>query len=124
MIAMLAQTSSSSQGSPLTLLLPLVLMGGVFYFIAIRPQRRRTQQQKMLLSSLEVGDDVMTAGGIFGKVTEIDDDEGTVEVEIAPGTRIKMVKAGISRKLVEDYDTDDEGDDDEPEDSEGAGRRS
>ena len=124
MIPMLAQTSGSSQGSPLTLLLPLVLMGGVFYFIAIRPQRRKTQQQRMLLSSLEVGDDVMTAGGIFGKITEIDDDEGTVEVEIAPGTRIKMVKAGISRKLVEDYDADDEDDDDEPEDSEGADRRS
>ena len=52
----------------------------------------------------------MTTGGIFGTIVEIDDDEGTVTVEIAPGTRIRMVKSGISRRLTEDDD------DYEPED--------
>ena len=65
-----------------------------FYFLLIRPQRNRQRAQQALVASLEVGDDVMTTGGIFGTIVEIDDDEGTVTVEIAPGTRIRMLRAG------------------------------
>ena len=104
MIALIAQSSNSS--NPLALFLPLILMGGVFYFLLIRPQQKR---------AVEVGDDVMTTGGIFGTVTEIDDDEGTVLVEIAPGTQIRMVKTGISRRLTED-DDDEYGSEDEDQD--------
>ena len=65
------------------------------------------------------GDDVMTTGGIFGTIVEIDDDEGTVTVEIAPGTRVRMLRAGISQRFVEDDvdegdETADEGIDREP----------
>lgn len=120
MIALLAQSSTTQpSGNPfgaLILFAPLIL---VFYFLLIRPQRRRTQEQQALLADLEVGDEVMTSGGIFGTVTEIDDDEGTVSVEIAPGTTIRMVKAGIARRLVED-EYDEEDDEDEDDNEEGA----
>ncbi|MBI3649352.1 MAG: preprotein translocase subunit YajC [Actinobacteria bacterium] len=114
MIGILAQASSGTQsGSGLTFLVPLVLMGGVMYFIMIRPQRRRAQQQRALLSSLEVGDEIMTTAGILGTITDIDEDEGIVTVEIAPGTRIRMIRAGVARKLVEDEDyADDDADED------------
>ncbi len=109
MIGFLAQNGSTSTGGGLTgLLVPLLLMGGLFYFMLIRPQKRRSQAQKRLLSSLEVGDEIMTGGGIFGTIKEIDDDEDTVTVEIAPGTDIRMVRRAIAQKLVEDEDFEEE----------------
>ena len=109
----------SGQGSSLVgLALPVLLIVG-FYFLLIRPQRNRQRAQQALVASLEVGDDVMTSGGIFGTIVDIDDDEGTVTVEIAPGTRVRMVRQGIAQRFVEDqYDEDgepeDEGVDREP----------
>jgi preprotein translocase subunit YajC len=95
---------ADGQGSSLVgLALPVLMIVG-FYFLLIRPQRNRQKAQQALLSSLEVGDDVMTSGGIFGTITEIDDEEGTVTVEIAPGTRVRMVRQGISQRFVEDAD--------------------
>jgi preprotein translocase subunit YajC len=111
MLALIAQNSSSN-GNPLTLAVPLLLMGGVFYFLLIRPQQRRMRAQQALIAAVQVGDEVLTTGGIFGTVTEVDDDEGTISVEIAPGTRIRMVKTGISRRLV---DEEEELYEDEPE---------
>ncbi|MBI2237740.1 MAG: preprotein translocase subunit YajC [Actinobacteria bacterium] len=109
MIGFLAQNGSTSTGGGLTtLLVPLALMGGLFYFMLIRPQKRRAQAQRQLLSSLEVGDEIMTGGGIFGTIKEIDDDEDTVTVEIAPGIDIRMVRRSIAQKLVEDEDFEDE----------------
>jgi preprotein translocase subunit YajC len=116
MLALIAQTSNSS--NPLALFLPLILMGGVFYFLLIRPQQRRTRAQQALVNAIQVGDEVMTSGGIFGTIADIDEEENTLIVEIAPGTRIKMVRGGIARRLTEDdvdeYDdveSEDEGQD-------------
>jgi preprotein translocase subunit YajC len=111
MFATIAASSSSQGSNPLVAFLPLILIGGIFYFLMIRPQQRRVREQRSLQNSVEVGDEVMTTAGIFGTVTEVDDDEGTVMVEIAPGTRIRMVRSGIARRLTED----DEEYDDEPE---------
>ena len=105
----LAQNSSSGGSSLIGLALPILLIVG-FYFLLIRPQRNRQRQQQALVASLEVGDDVMTNGGIFGTIVDIDEDEGTVIVEIAPGTRIRMLRQGISQRLVEDEYDEDEGD--------------
>jgi preprotein translocase subunit YajC len=111
MLTLIAASSSSSGSNPLVAFLPLILMGGIFYLLLIRPQQRRVRAQQALVNAVEVGDEVMTTAGIFGTITEIDDDEGTVTVEIAPGTRVRMVKSGISRRLTED----DEEYDEEPE---------
>jgi preprotein translocase subunit YajC len=105
----LAQDSAQGGSSLIGLALPILLIVG-FYFLLIRPQRNRQRAQQALVASLEVGDDIMTTGGIFGTIIEIDDDEGTVTVEIAPGTRIRMLRQGISQRFVEDKFEDDEGD--------------
>jgi preprotein translocase subunit YajC len=105
MIGLLAQDSQQG-GSAIALFLPLILMGGVFYFLLIRPQQKRARAQQELLSAVDVGDEVITTAGIYGVVSEIDEDGGTVTIEISPGTRIRMLKSGIARRLV-----------DEPEDS-------
>lgn len=99
---MVSLIAAETQANPLVTFLPLILMGGIFYLLLIRPQRRRAQAQKELVNSVEVGDEVMTTAGIFGVISDIDDDEGVVELEIAPGTRIRMVRQGISRRITED----------------------
>jgi preprotein translocase subunit YajC len=103
MMDLIAQASNGNS-NPIALFLPLILMGGVFYFLLIRPQQKRVRAQQALVNAVQVGDEIMTTGGIFGTIVEIDDDESTVMIEIAPGTRIRMVKSGISRRLTEDDD--------------------
>ena len=111
---LLAQESNQSGGSLATLALPILMIVG-FYFLLIRPQRTRQRAQQTILASLEVGDEVMTTGGIFGTIVEMDEDEGVVTVEIAPGTRVRMVRTGIAQRFVEDerYDEADDGSDEE-----------
>jgi preprotein translocase subunit YajC len=106
-VSLLAQADNGG-GSLIGLSLPLLMIVG-FYFLLIRPQRARQRAQQALLSSLEVGDEVLTTGGIFATIIEIDDDAGAVVVEIAPGTRVKMLRQGISQRFVEEeeYDEDD-----------------
>ena len=99
MFALLAQDSQG--GSSLVAFLPLLLMGVIFYFLLIRPQQRRAKAQQALLRSVEVGDEIVTTAGVYGTVTEIDDDDDAITVEIAPGTRVRMVRAGIGR-IIED----------------------
>ncbi len=69
--------------------LPLLLMGVVFYFLLIRPQNQRRRAQMQMQSDVEVGDEIVTTAGIYGTITEIDDDYGIVTVEVAPNTDIR-----------------------------------
>lgn len=115
MIEILAQ-SSESGGSLLSLLFPLVLLGGVFYFLLLRPNRTRQRQQQSLLESLKVGDEVMTAGGIFGTLKAIDEEDDTVTVEIAPGTEVRMLRRGIAQRLGDEPEEGGGDDDDGTED--------
>jgi preprotein translocase subunit YajC len=65
------------------------------YFLLIRPQQKRAKEHQALLAKLAAGDEVVTAGGILGRVTEVGD--GYVTVEIADGVRIKLQKAQITQ---------------------------
>ena len=92
--------AASSSGGGYSLVIFLLLMGAVFYFLLIRPQQRRQRQQRTLIDSVEVGDEVMTIGGIYGTVREMDDD--SVTLEVAPGVDIRFTKTAVARKLVYD----------------------
>ncbi|MFD1786823.1 preprotein translocase subunit YajC [Sphingomonas floccifaciens] len=73
---------------------PLVLIFVVFYFLMIRPQQKRMKTLQASIEAVKKGDTVVTAGGMVGKVTKVED--RLVEVEIAPNVRVKIVKATIS----------------------------
>jgi preprotein translocase subunit YajC len=112
MFELIAQSSGgTSQTNPIVSLLPILLIGVVFYFLAIRPQQRKMRAQRELLSSIEVGDDVLTVAGIMGTIIEIDEDEDLVTVEIAPGTRVRMVRRAISQRVGADEDAYEDGTD-------------
>ena len=77
--------------------LPLVLVFVVFYFLMIRPQQKRVRMLQNAVSAVKKNDNVVTAGGIVGKVTRVED--AHVEVEIAPNVRIRVVKATLAEVL-------------------------
>ena len=75
-------------------LAPWLLIFIIFYVLMIRPQTRRAKEHQATLAAIKKGDDVITGGGIRGKVTKVADDE--VEVEIANGVRVRVVKSTIT----------------------------
>jgi len=80
-----------------TLILYVVAFGAIFYFMAIRPQSRQRKAHAELLSALKKGDQVLTAGGLYGTVKRID--EGIVVVEIARGVTIKIARRAITEVI-------------------------
>jgi len=81
------------------------------WLLLIRPQRRKQQEQQDLLSNVQIGDEIVTAGGIYGTVTDVDDSD--VTVEIAPGTNVRMAKRAIAGILNDDEEEYEEDEDDE-----------
>lgn len=90
----------------------IVVMMGVFYFVLIRPQQQKVKEHRELVASLEVGDDVMTTGGIYGEVTAIDGD--VLRLEVADGIELHMSRDAIAELVeYESPDDDQAGDDDD-----------
>jgi preprotein translocase subunit YajC len=87
----------ASTGGDLMAFLPMVAIFVVFYFLLIRPQQKRAKETKAMLSSLQKGDEVVTAGGIVGKVSKLTDAYATVE--IAPSVEITVQRSAISLML-------------------------
>jgi preprotein translocase subunit YajC len=108
----LAQTSGG--GSPIVLLLLLGMPAMLFWMM--RSQRKKAAQQQNLQASAGIGSEIMTTAGIFGTIVDEDEDEGTIVLEIAPGTQIKLIRGAIARVVDEDdeyEEYDDEDDDDD-----------
>ena len=77
--------------------IPLILMFVVLYFIMIRPQMKRQKEMKVMLEALAAGDEVITVGGILGKVTAVKDQY--VTLELVPGTEVQMQKNAVTSVL-------------------------
>jgi preprotein translocase subunit YajC len=77
--------------------LPIILMFVVLYFLMIRPQMKRQKEQKAMIDALSKGDEVVTAGGMLGKISKVS--EAYLTVEIADGTEIVMQKASVTMLL-------------------------
>ena len=81
-------------------MIPLLFFAGmlvVFWLLVIQPQRKRREQQSRLLTELAVGDDVITAGGLYGAVREVA--ENHVVLEIAPDTRVRVAKSAVAGRI-------------------------
>jgi preprotein translocase subunit YajC len=73
---------------------PLLLIVVIFYFLLIRPQTQRMKKHRAMIDAVKKGDTVVTGGGFIGRVTRVEDDE--VEVELAPGMKVKALKATLT----------------------------
>ena len=92
-----AQATSSMPGGELMTFLPMIGIFVVFYFLLIRPQQKRAKEAKAMLEALQKGDEVITAGGIVGKISKLAEQYATIE--IAPNTEITVQRAAVSQLL-------------------------
>lgn len=85
---------ASAQGDSTSFIIMMVLMFGAFYFLLIRPQQKKQKAHTELVSNLKAGDEVLTAGGILGKITGVS--EHYAVVQISDSTEIKIQKSSVS----------------------------
>ncbi|MGN2246394.1 preprotein translocase subunit YajC [Frateuria sp. GZRR35] len=88
---------AAAPGNPLFSFLPLIALFVIFYFLMIRPQMKRQKEHRTMVSALAKGDEVVSNGGIAGRVDEVG--ESFLTVEIAPNVKIKLQKGAISQVL-------------------------
>ena len=82
----------------LTQFLPLILIFAIMYFLLIRPQQKKLKEHKAMVAALRRGDQVITQGGIVGKVSKVKED-GELEVEIAEGVKVRIIRSTIATVL-------------------------
>ena len=87
-----------ADASPFGMLVPMLLIFVIFYFLLIRPQQRRQRDQTKMLEGIEKGDDVVTTGGLHGKIVGVTDDVVTVEIAVLKGERVRVK---VSRSKIE-----------------------
>ncbi len=81
------------------MIIMLVIFALIFYFMIYRPQAKRVKEHKALVSSLGKGDEVLTAGGLIGRITKVSEEKDFVKVELAEGTEVMVQKASINTVL-------------------------
>ena len=95
---MVSMETAAQSGSGMFTIIYLVAMVAIFYFLLIRPQKKRQKQQQNMLDAMQVGDKVVTIGGIMGTVYKIKDDSVTIETS-ADKNKIKFEKSAIAKVL-------------------------
>lgn len=92
-----AQNGPSPAGGGISFLIMIAIFFGIMYFLIIRPQQKRAKEHKSLIDSLTAGDEIVTTGGLAGKVTAVD--ESFVQVDVAKGVNVKIQKHAIASML-------------------------
>jgi preprotein translocase subunit YajC len=92
--AFLAQTAPEGAGNPLMQLVPFVLIAVVFYLVFFRPQQKQMKKHQEFVNQLQKGSDVVTQGGIIGKVFQVDDK--TVTLDLGGGNKVRFVKGQVA----------------------------
>ena len=86
--------AAAQQPSMLASFIPLILIFLIFYFLLIRPQQKKQKEHKVLLDSIQRGDEILSSGGILGKVIRVDNDKLTVE--IAKGVNVIIIRSTVA----------------------------
>lgn len=90
-----AETAAGGGGDFLVTIFPFVIVFAIIYFLIIRPQQKRAKDHAAMVNAVRRGDEVVTAGGIMGKVTKVSEGDD-VQVEIADGVRVKVIKSTLT----------------------------
>ena len=86
------------EGGAIAQFLPLILIFAIMYFLLIRPQQKKMKEHQKMVGALRRGDQVVTQGGLIGKVAKVKDDK-EIEVELAEGVKVRVVKQTIAQVL-------------------------
>lgn len=93
-----AQAAGAGGLGAISSFLPLILIFGIMYFLLIRPQQKKAKQHQAMVAALRRGDQVVTQGGIIGKVTKVKD-AGEIEIEIAKDVKVRVIQSTIAQVL-------------------------
>ena len=88
--------AGSSVASILMMVVPLALMAGIFYFLILRPEKKRNKEMQAMLNNIQVADEVVTSGGIIGRVLSVKEDTVIIETG-SDRTKIRVLKSAIAR---------------------------
>lgn len=88
-----APAGAAGQSDPIMGFLPLIIIFVIFYFLLIRPQSKRAKEQKAMVAALAKGDEIVTSGGILGRITELDD--SFVTLEVSEGVKINLQRSAV-----------------------------
>ena len=91
--------AAGGAGGAFASFVPLILIFLIMYFLLIRPQQKKVKEHQAMVSALRRGDQVVTQGGVIGKVTRVKDEENEVEVEIAENVKVRVVRNTITQVL-------------------------
>lgn len=91
-----AQSAGGGGGDMFTSFIPLILIFVIFYFFLIRPQQKKAKEHKQMVEALRRKDSVLLQSGIFGKVTKVNDGDDEIEVEIAQGVKIRVLRSAVA----------------------------
>ncbi|WP_347266069.1 preprotein translocase subunit YajC [Paracoccus sp. (in: a-proteobacteria)] len=89
-----AQAAAPAGASSLMSFVPLILIFVIMYFLMIRPQQKRVREHRAMVEALKKGDEVVTQGGLIGKISAVRDAE--LEVEVASGVRVRVVRSSVT----------------------------
>jgi preprotein translocase subunit YajC len=87
-------SGTGGEGGGFGMFIPMILLFAIFYFLLIRPQQKKAKEHRELLNALKVGDNILTNGGLYGKISGLK--ENTVTIEIAPKVRVKVSRGSIA----------------------------
>jgi preprotein translocase subunit YajC len=93
----MAQAAGSPQGNPIMSFLPLIILFVIFYFLLIRPQQKKAKEHKNMVEKLQKGDEIVTQGGLVGKVTDVSD--SFLTCKLAENVEVKLQRHAISTVL-------------------------
>ena len=94
-----AQAAGGDLMSSISSFVPIILIFAIMYFLLIRPQQKKVKQHQKMVSALRRGDQVVTQGGLIGKVTRVVKEGEEIEVEIAEGVKVRVVQATVAQVL-------------------------
>ncbi len=98
MLATPAYAQAAGGGSAFASFIPLILIFAIMYFLLIRPQKKKAKEHAKMVSELRRGDQVVTSGGLIGKVSKVKDDR-EIEVELAPNVKVRVIKSTVAQVL-------------------------
>ena len=89
--------AAAPAGAGLASFIPIILICAIMYFLMSRPQQKKGKEHRLMVENLRRGDQVITQGGLYGKVVKVKDDDTEIEVELAPGMKVRAVKHTIQQ---------------------------
>lgn len=99
-MAMMGPPAGGQSGNPLGMLMPMVIIFGIFYFMMIRPQQRKDKERRKMIDELKSGDRILFSGGIIGTVTNVKDQ--ILAVKIAENVKVEIARGAVNRVLAKD----------------------